>query len=124
MEAQPQLLLLQKTMLVAEGVGRRLFPGVNMWELARPLIEGWMRENMGAEARMRDAIDDLLDGLERLPRLIGDMGESLDSLSRNGLRIDPASLESFAAAQRAGRSRWPVWTLGAAAVAILAALLA
>ncbi len=124
MEAQPQLLLLQKTMLVAEGVGRRLFPGVNMWELARPLVEGWMRENMGAEARMRDAVDDLLDGLERLPRLIGDMGESLDSLSRNGLRIDPASLESFAAAQRAGRSRWPVWTLGAAAVAILAALLA
>src|SRR5690606_20986461 len=36
MEAQPQLLLLQKTMLVAEGVGRRVYPDPNMWELARP----------------------------------------------------------------------------------------
>ncbi|MCY3828426.1 MAG: 2-polyprenylphenol 6-hydroxylase, partial [Rhodospirillaceae bacterium] len=43
METQPQLLLLQKTMLVTEGVGRTLNPDINMWTLARPLIEAWMR---------------------------------------------------------------------------------
>ena len=43
METQPQLLLLQKTMVVIEGVGRRLDPQINIWTLARPLIEDWMR---------------------------------------------------------------------------------
>src|SRR6185312_4674074 len=50
METQPQLLLLQKTMVVIEGVGRRLDPTINIWVLARPLIEGWMRDNRGPEA--------------------------------------------------------------------------
>jgi ubiquinone biosynthesis protein len=121
MEAQPQLLLLQKTMLVAEGVGRRLHPDVNMWELARPLIEDWMRENMGPEARMRDAAESLIDGLARLPRLIADMEGSLAATARDGLRIDPASLESFAAAQRGRSRRWPVWVAAAAVVAVVVA---
>ncbi len=121
MEAQPQLLLLQKTMLVAEGVGRRLHPNINMWELARPLIEGWMIENMGPEARMRDAAESLIDGLARLPRLIADMEDSLAQTARNGLRIDPASLESFAAAQRGRGRSWPIWIAAAAAVAVVIA---
>ena len=52
METQPQLLLLQKTMVVIEGVGRRLDPEINIWALARPLIEEWMRDNRGPEARV------------------------------------------------------------------------
>ena len=47
METQPQLLLLQKTMVVAEGVGRALNPELNMWQLAQPLIEDWIAENLG-----------------------------------------------------------------------------
>ena len=46
METQPQLLLLQKTMLVAEGVGRKISPDANFWFLAQPLIESWMGEIM------------------------------------------------------------------------------
>src|SRR5690606_2811906 len=49
METQPQLLLLQKTMLVAEGVGRRLAPQVNMWSLTQPLVESWKRDYFGPE---------------------------------------------------------------------------
>ena len=49
MQTQPQLLLLQKSMLLAEGVGRRLAPETNMWEMARPLIEDWFRERLGPE---------------------------------------------------------------------------
>ena len=55
MEVQPQLLLLQKTMLVAEGVGRSLNPHVNMWQMTRPLIEDWVREHHGVEGRLRSA---------------------------------------------------------------------
>ena len=52
MEVQPQLLLLQKNMLMAEGVSRRLNPDLNIWTLAQPLVEEWMRENRGPEARL------------------------------------------------------------------------
>ena len=56
METQPQLLLLQKTMLMAEGLTRRLTPDQNMWVFTRPLIERWARgEFGGSRARVRDA---------------------------------------------------------------------
>ena len=53
METQPQLLLLQKTMVVAEGVGRALNPELNMWQLAQPLIESWIVDNLGPQAQLR-----------------------------------------------------------------------
>lgn len=121
MQAQPQLLLLQKTMLVAEGAGRQLYPDINMWELARPLIEDWMIEHMGPEARMREAAEDMLDTLERLPQLIADMEDSIGSAARDGLRLDPATLESFAQGQRRGGA-WRIWVLAAAVAAVAIAI--
>ena len=59
MTVQPQLLLLQKTMLMAEGMGTRLNPNVNIWELAQPLIEDWMRDHFGPRATARRGVDDL-----------------------------------------------------------------
>ena len=70
MQTQPDLLLLQKTMVVAEGVGRTLDPRVNIWQLAQPLVEQWMRENLGPEARIRGAAEEGLEALRRLPRLV------------------------------------------------------
>ena len=70
MTVQPQLLLLQKTMLMAEGMGTRLNPHVNIWELARPLIEEWMTSHFGPRATIGRAVEDLAQGLRRLPRLI------------------------------------------------------
>ncbi|WP_295134574.1 2-polyprenylphenol 6-hydroxylase [uncultured Reyranella sp.] len=70
MTVQPQLLLLQKTMLMAEGMGTKLNPNVNIWELARPLIEDWMVTHFGPRATAGRAIEDLAQGLRRLPRLI------------------------------------------------------
>src|SRR5215471_6472780 len=70
MAVQPQLLLLQKTMLMAEGMGTRLNPKLNIWELARPLIEDWMRSHFGPRATVGRAAADLAQGLRRLPRLI------------------------------------------------------
>jgi ubiquinone biosynthesis protein len=70
MAVQPQLLLLQKTMLMAEGMGTRLNPKVNIWELAQPLIEDWMRDHFGPRATLQRGAEDLMQGLRRLPRLI------------------------------------------------------
>jgi ubiquinone biosynthesis protein len=80
METQPQLLLLQKTLLMAEGMCRRLSPEENMWVLAQPQIELWARENLGPEARLRDAVVDTLGALRRLPRMLERAEQALEKL--------------------------------------------
>ncbi len=122
METQPQLLLLQKSMLVAEGVGRRLNPNVNMWELARPLIEEWARENRGPEARLREAAGDVVASLERIPALLGDAEKALAMLSNGGLRLHPDTVRSLAERGRSGNRSW-LWALWTA-VALIAVIAA
>jgi ubiquinone biosynthesis protein len=100
METQPQLLLLQKTMVVAEGVGRMLDPGVNMWTLAQPLIEEWMRENRGPEARIGDALGEAVEALARVPALLRRL-ESVAALFDEGEGL-PLHRESLAAIARRG----------------------
>jgi ubiquinone biosynthesis protein len=91
METQPQLLLLQKTMVVAEGVGRRLNPNVNMWELAQPLIAAWMIDNLGPQAQIRTVIDDGIETLRRLPHLIERAERALEAALDDGVKLDAAA---------------------------------
>ncbi|MBK8908456.1 MAG: 2-polyprenylphenol 6-hydroxylase [Rhodospirillales bacterium] len=92
METQPQLLLLQKTMLVAEGTGRRLCPDANMWLLARPLIEGWMGDMLAPNAIMRERMAEVGDSLSRFPELLRRVEHRLEMLAEHGVRLDPNSL--------------------------------
>jgi ubiquinone biosynthesis protein len=112
METQPQLLLLQKTMIVTEGVGRRLNPNVNMWAMARPLIEQWMRENRGPEARLREAVRHGMETLERLPSLVRRLDEAIIVLGRPP---EAGPVPSPARNPRRGPALWPLW----AAIAVL-----
>ncbi len=124
METQPQLLLLQKTMLVAEGVGRTLDPTVNMWALAQPLIEEWMRENRGVEARLADAAINLIDTIERLPTLVRNFERVVSDMAEEGLRLET---ETASGARARGRRSvaWlelPLWLAALALLAIAAAM--
>jgi len=120
METQPQLLLLQKTMVLVEGVGRRLDPDVNIWSLARPLVEEWMRDNRGPEARLRQQIDTVLETLDEIPRLLRSLDRLVGDWSREGVILHAESL----ATQAAHRARLfpllvlPLWFAAAALVAI------
>ena len=76
METQPQLLLLQKTMLVAEGTARKLSPDANMWMLARPLIEEWMEQSLSPEARVRFVVEGISSTVTKLPSVIERLGRS------------------------------------------------
>ncbi len=82
MQAQPQLLLLQKTMVVAEGVGRGLNPAVNIWQLAQPLVEDWMRTHLGPEAKLRDMVGDTLEMAQRFPALVRELDAALERAGR------------------------------------------
>ena len=113
METQPQLLLLQKSMLVAEGVGRILDPHINMWQLAQPLIEGWMRSNLGPEARIKDVVGNVVGSLERLPRLLVETEKTYSMLMGQGLKLHPDTVRSIAEVRRRGRpsSAMLAWVL-------------
>jgi len=123
METQPQLLLLQKTMLVAEGVGRRLDPTVNMWTLARPLIEDWMRENRGLEARTADAITGAARLVERIPSLVHNLEHVVGMLVSQGLQLDDEAIGALR--ERRGAALLvsvPMWVIALALLAIAVAL--
>jgi ubiquinone biosynthesis protein len=123
METQPQLLLLQKTMLVAEGVGRRLDPTVNMWTLARPLIENWMRENRGLEARIVDAATGAAELLERLPSLVRNLEGAVSLLAEQGLALDDEAIGALKERREAAfLMSLPLWLIAAALLAIAVAL--
>ncbi len=64
MQTRPELLLLQKTMVVAEGVGRKIAPDENMWLLIRPTMETWMRVNRGIGARAEVLLDEILKSVK------------------------------------------------------------
>jgi ubiquinone biosynthesis protein len=120
MEAQPQLLLLQKTMVLVEGVGRRLAPEVNIWALAQPLIESWMRDNRGPEARLRERLDTIVEMLDRLPRVLEKLENFVENTAREGVLLHAESIVSHAEeqAKRAWLAVLPVYIAAAALVAI------
>ena len=93
METQPQLLLLQKTMLMAEGLGRRLNPNVNIWEMARPLIEDWMLDRLHparragrAAAELRGRIDRFSTTMDRIDRALERLAEG-ETSRRRGIPV-------------------------------------
>ncbi len=70
MQTQPHLLLLQKTMVMVEGVAHRLDPDINMWETSGPYVKGWLRDELGPEAKAADTLIENWRTLQRLPGLI------------------------------------------------------
>lgn len=111
METQPQLLLLQKTMLLAEGVGRQLAPDANMWQLAQPLIEDWMREHRGPEAVMAEVAADAISAVRRLPHTVNELERAVSALADGKLSLEIAEGSSR-------KRQWPLW-IAIAALAVL-----
>lgn len=85
MEVQPQLVLLQKTLLNIEGLGRQLYPELDLWHTAKPFMERWMEQRVGPLAALRqfgERAPGLLEQLPRLPELIINANKSLERLDR------------------------------------------
>jgi len=75
MQTQPHLLLLQKTMVMEEGVATALDPDINMWETAEPFLKDWMRSELGPEAYYADRIIELVRAFKKIPELIDRLEE-------------------------------------------------
>jgi ubiquinone biosynthesis protein len=70
MQTQPHLLLLQKTMVMVEGLATALHPEINMWDVAAPFVRSWIRDELGPEAAIADRLREDAGTLLRLPELI------------------------------------------------------
>jgi ubiquinone biosynthesis protein len=70
MQTQPHLLLLQKTMVMVEGIATQLNPDINMWDTAAPYVRSWLRDELGPEAALADRLKQDAETLLRLPGLI------------------------------------------------------
>lgn len=110
MTLQPNLLLLQKSMVIIEGVGRQLYPDVNMWEVAKPLIYKWMYTEKFSPRTVlgkgRDALGDAADAAFELPRQMNTLLErTLKEELKVGFvhhRLDPLTDEINRAGKRIG----------------------
>jgi ubiquinone biosynthesis protein len=127
MRTRPELLLLQKTMVVVEGVARALDPKLDMWTVAEPVVREWIERHLGPAGRLEGAAEGALEVgrfLGDVPGLLGRgavLMEQLDAITRDGLILAPQTVADIGRAE-ARRNRWIVLALWAIAV-LLAALL-
>jgi ubiquinone biosynthesis protein len=118
---QPQLVWLQKTMVVVEGVARDLDPAHNIWESSRPVVERWMRETMSPETRLREAAEGLGGFGRALQGIVQQAAQAAASLTGSGVRLHPESAALIAQEElrRTRHVRIALW-LGALALAAIA----
>ncbi len=124
MQTRTELVLLQKTMVVVEGVSRTLDPAFNMWKTAEPVVGTWIRDNLGPRGMLEDARDGLgaLVSLARqAPELAARterLSREIDAMAENGLRFDAETARTI------GREEARHTRSGRVALWVIAALLA
>ncbi len=108
MATQTQLLLLQKTMVVVEGVARKLYPETNIWEVSRPILENWIKELKSPQSNIDKAINTSSEILKRIPdfpdfmdkanhalQLIAEGKLNLGIKHNKGLEVEEMKLKSL-----------------------------
>lgn len=100
MRLQPQLLLLQKTLMLAEGIGRSLNPNINMWQMSEPMIMAWYRQNLSRPAMALASAEKTVEQLQRLPEVLESFNKALESIGDGRLTLDQQTLESLKGQRR------------------------
>ena len=129
MATQPHLLLLQKTMVMVEGVATMLDPDINMWDTSGPFVQSWIREELGPEAAAADYLIETSRTLRRLPELLRRLE---DAFPAKGAAPPPPPLPDVTLMwERKGSGSWPyvltalfgaaagvgaLWSIGAVAL--------
>ncbi len=124
MKTRPELLMLQKTMVVVEGVARSFDPNLDMWATAEPVVREWIERNLGPAGRLQD----VAQGAGEVGKFFGDVPgllgraaritDQLDAATRDGLVLAPETVAAIGEAE-ARRNRWT-----SVALWVIAALLA
>ena len=127
MRTRPELVLLQKTMVVVEGVARELDPHLDIWKTAEPVVRGWIEANLGPAAHVKDAaafVRELMRVAARTPdvvRRLEDFAIRLDVIAKEGVAIAPSALHGMETAQRRVQrfGHWALWLLTAGVLVLI-----
>ena len=98
MQTQTQLLLLQKTMVVVEGVARKLDPDTNIWEVSRPILEDWIKRIKGPESAINKTFElskDLLERIPDLPNVMDNANTALQMIAEGKLNLNSINKRNF-----------------------------
>jgi ubiquinone biosynthesis protein len=119
MRTRPELLLLQKTMVVVEGVARALDPRLDIWTTAEPVVRDWIGRNLGPAGRIEGVargVSEIGHFLTYIPELLQRMAriaEQIDLATREGVTLSPTTVTALAESERR-RHRWgtiALWTI-------------
>ena len=124
MHVQPQLVLLQKTLLNIEGLGRELYPDLNLWETAKPFLEKWFHERIGPKAKIKKVIKQFPELAEQFPEIPSLIYHVLDDAANARLQVQTHNRElSELRKQMNSHHRSTVYAIFASALMISAAVL-
>ena len=119
MRMRPELLLLQKTMVVVEGVARTLDPKLDMWSVSEPVVREWIERNLGPVGKLEDVAEgagEIGRFVAQVPALLSRAAtliDQLDDITRDGLVLSPDTMEAIGRAEQR-RNRWTavgVWMI-------------
>ena len=105
MRTRPELLLLQKTMVVVEGVARTLDPKLDMWTTSEPVVREWITRNLGPVGRIEDAaggaaeVGRFLGAVPGLLARAGRLADQLDAATRDGIHLAPETVAAIGNAE-------------------------
>jgi ubiquinone biosynthesis protein len=105
MEVQPQLVLLQKTLLYIEGLGRQLYPQLDLWKTAKPFLENWMKEQIGPQAMFKQIKENLPFWSEKLPEMPDLMFDTMRQLRQLPLQLQRQHEQALEQAARMQKAR-------------------
>jgi ubiquinone biosynthesis protein len=127
MQTRPELILLQKTMVVVEGVARGFDPKLDIWKVADPVVREWIERNLGPLGRLQGA----MSGAGELGRVMGSLPaiaaravavlENMEKMTREGLTLSPETIAAIGRAE-GRKSRWrtaALWVIAVGFIGIL-----
>jgi ubiquinone biosynthesis protein len=129
MRTRPELILLQKTMVVVEGVARSFDPKLDIWKIAEPVVREWIERNLGPAGRIQGAMagaTDLARVISGLPEIASrtvTMLSQIEAMTREGLQLSPETIAAMGRTE-AKKSRWRTLALWIIAVTFIAILFA
>jgi ubiquinone biosynthesis protein len=129
MRTRPELILLQKTMVVVEGVARGFDPKLDIWKVADPVVREWIARNLGPLGKMQGAMSGagelgrVLAGLPALASRSVAVLEQLETMTREGLTLSPETIAAMGRTE-GRKNRWRTVALWIIAVTFIGILLA
>jgi ubiquinone biosynthesis protein len=127
MQTRPELIMLQKTMVVVEGVARSFDPKLDIWTTADPVVREWIERNLGPIGKIQSVVGGageigrILSGLPAIAARSVSVLEQLDAATRNGLVLAPETIEKIGQVE-ARKTRWiglAQWIIALAFLGIL-----